>query len=336
MSHGKALLPGLLLVAVIVGVAHALAGIESVRAYGIGPLVLAIAVGAALGNLSRRFSSPRLHAGLAFSQSRLLRIGVALYGFNLSVQQILLVGKAGIVVDLLTVTTTLAVGWFVGTRCLKMESDTALLTAAGSAICGAAAVVATAPILCRDERLAEKSAVAVATVVLFGTLAMFLYPFLYHWLGPDFVDFGTYVGSTVHEVAQVVAVGNALGESVAGNAVIVKMIRVMLLVPFLLLLGAVVTRRSARDGVRQPIAVPWFAFAFLGVVVINSLHVVPPQAVHLLQDVGLLFLAAAMAALGLGTTLARMRTAGPAAVLLGACLFLHLIVVGGLINRLLS
>lgn len=104
--------------------------------------------------------------------------------------------------------------------------------------------MATAPVLGVDDRIdRRKSSVAVATVVLFGTLAMLVYPLLFTPLGKRAgLDFGTYVGSTRHEVAQVMA-SNLLGSEVAASAVIVKMIRVMLLILFLLLLGTLVTAR---------------------------------------------------------------------------------------------
>ncbi|MDE2585697.1 MAG: putative sulfate exporter family transporter, partial [Betaproteobacteria bacterium] len=256
----------------------------------------------------------------------------ALYGFNLSLQQIIQVGSSGLWVDLLLVGSTLLMGWFVGTRLLGLDRETVLLTAAGSAICGAAAVVATVPVLKVDEEVvAEKTAVAVATVVLFGTLAMFLYPLLFSWFGAGHLDFGIYVGSTVHEVAQVVAIGNALGSDVAHHAVIVKMIRVMLLVPFLLLLGAFVARRAG-DGQRGPMTVPWFAVIFVALAGVNSLHVLPEPVVGGLRLIGILLLTAAMAALGVETTLKRMGRAGIRPLLLGAGLFAHLVLVGGLIN----
>ncbi|HET7775166.1 MAG TPA: putative sulfate exporter family transporter, partial [Azospira sp.] len=181
----------------------------------------------------------------------------------------------------------------------------------------------------------EKTAVAVATVVLFGTLAMVLYPLLYRCLGSQHLDFGRYVGSTVHEVAQVVAIGDALGAEVAAPAVIVKMIRVMLLVPFLLLLGGWLSRRGT-GGRRERIAVPWFAVAFVALAGVNSLGIVPGGLVAALRLLGVLLLTAAMAALGLETTMARMRRAGLRPVLLGAALFAHLVLVGGGINWLFS
>lgn len=333
-GSGVSLIPGLALVASLSALAYMAAQQAIVQRYGLAALTLAILAGAMVGNLRPAVAAGACRAGLEFSQRRLLRLGVALYGFNLSFQQVVAVGRSGVLIDLAMVGTTLAIGWLVGTRLLGMDRETVLLTAAGSAICGAAAVVATVPMLGDGgKENAEKGTVAVATVVLFGTSAMFIYPLIHRWTGGVGLDFGSYVGSTVHEVAQVVAIGNALGSEVAGNAVIVKMIRVMLLVPFLLSIGFL---QPAHGVARRRISVPWFAVAFVAIAALNSLDIVPAPLVALLRVVGVLCLTAAMAALGVATDLRRIGAAGIRPLLLGGVLFAHLVVTGALVNRLLG
>jgi len=229
----------------------------------------------------------------------------------------------------------------VGRHLLGLDRNAALLIAAGSAICGAAAVVATVPVLrMPEEEGTNKTAAAVASVVLFGSLAMILYPFLYAWLGSTHSFFGIYVGSTVHEVAQVVAVGHIIGHDVAGNAIIVKMIRVMLLVPFLLIVSGLIPRTADKTdgnaGIWGRISVPWFAIAFILCAAFNSLPFMPQGVATWLRLIATLLLSAAMAALGIDTTLRRLRQTGPRALLLGGILFLHLVVVGGLISSWLG
>ncbi|MBS1210457.1 MAG: conserved hypothetical integral rane protein [Proteobacteria bacterium] len=325
----RKLSPGLLLVFALTFTALLLATQFGLARYGLSPLSLAIMLGALLGNTLPQVSSGSRQAGLRFTQKTLLRTGVALYGFNLSVQQIVQVGSAGIGIDVLMVCSTLLIGWFVGTRLLGLDRETALLTAAGSAICGAAAVVATVPALGEnDEHIVEKTATAVATVVLFGTVAMLLYPLLYAGFGGSRTGFGIYIGSTVHEVAQVVAIGNWLGDDVARTAVIIKMIRVMLLVPFLLSVS-VLSRGEGQA--RGTITVPWFALAFVACAGLNSLAVLPDTLLLFLRQTGMICLAAAMGALGLDTTFARLRQTGLKTFILGLVLFCHLILTGGLI-----
>lgn len=334
MLRKDSIFVGVALVAAIAAAAWGLAQWELVRQYGVSSLTLALLLGALLGNFLPSVGHGAFRPGLAFAQRRFLRAGVALYGFNLSVQQILQVGSTGILVDLVMVVSTLGLGWFVGRRLLGMDRETVLLASAGSAICGAAAVVATVPMLRSDDStLAGKSAVAVATVVLFGTLAMLLYPLIYVWLGAGAFDFGIYVGSTVHEVAQVVAIGSTIGGEVASSAVIVKMIRVMLLVPFLIAVGWFAGRGGERSN-GNSLPIPWFAVAFVALAGVNSLHVLPAGVVEFLRIGGGLLLTMAMASLGIDTNVTRMKQAGWRPVLLGAGLFVHLVLIGGLVNWL--
>ena len=336
MAQEHRILPGVLLVTAITLAAFGLAQWDGLRGFGASSLTMALVIGAVLGNMVPRFGHGAFRSGLVFAQRRFLRAGVALYGFNLSVQQIVQVGSTGILVDLAMVTSTLVVGWLLGRRLLGMDRETVLLASAGSAICGAAAVVATMPMLrSGDDSVVDKSAVAVTTVVLFGTLAMLLYPAIYGWLGSGVFDFGIYVGSTVHEVAQVVAIGSSLGEEVAAGAVIVKMIRVMLLVPFLIVVGLFFGDRGA-SGEKCSLPIPWFAVAFVVLAGVNSLHVLPAPLVDALRLLGGLLLTAAMASLGVDTSLARIGRAGIRPLLLGAGLFLHLVFTGGLVNWLAS
>ncbi|MDR3410200.1 MAG: YeiH family protein [Formivibrio sp.] len=326
--------PGMMLVLLLTISSTFLVQQAGLARYGISPLTLAIVLGAIFGNVLPQLTLGDRQLGLRFAQKNLLRAGVALYGFNLSLQQIAQVGSTGIVVDLFMVCSTLCIGWFVGTRLLGLDRETTMLTTAGSAICGAAAIVATVPMLHADEeQIVEKTSSAVATVVLFGTLAIFIYPALYAWIGGSKATFGIYIGSTVHEVAQVVAIGNIVGGDAARTAVIVKMIRVMLLVPFLLSTGALF-RGSGKQ--REAITIPWFAVIFVIFAGINSLHVLPEILVTLLRQTGIVFLTAAMGALGLETTFVRLRKTGSRTFLLGLCLFVHLVVTGGLINRWLA
>lgn len=307
--------PGFALAAALGLAGVALATVPLLARWQLSALTVAIVLGMLLGNAAGARLPASLAPGIAYSQRDLLRIGVALYGLRISVQQIAAVGPAAIALDLAIVGSTLALGLWIGRRWLGLDRDTALLTACGSAICGAAAVLATERVL-RSEP--GKVAIAVASVVLFGTLNIFLYPILYPHLGLAEHAFGVYAGATVHEVAQVVAVGNAIGPQAADTAVIVKLTRVLLLVPFLLLLG---WREARAGGARGRIVVPWFALAFVGVCVLNSLVALPPALHARLLDLDTFLLATAMAALGLETRFTRLRALGAKPLLLALLLF---------------
>lgn len=322
--------PGLSIVLLISALAFGLARVPALAALGLSALTIAILIGAVLGNLGHgAISSPSAQPGLQFAQKSLLRAGVALYGLNLSLQQILQVGPAAIVADLFVVGTTILVGWWVGFRWLKMDRDTVLLASAGSGICGAAAVVATESVL---GAAPHKTSAAVGQVVLFGSLAMIVYPLLFGVLAVAKAPFGIYVGSTVHEVAQVVAIGKTIGGATAETAVIVKMIRVMMLAPFLIVLGRVVNRSSPAATASKVTPVPGFAIAFIVIALIHPYLGLWPAVIGALRMLDVVLLAAAMAALGLDTTVAKLRLAGRDSLVLGAILFGYLVVVGGFAN----
>ena len=327
MSRFADRLPGLAFTLLIGLAGLGLAATPWFQHLQLSALTLAIVIGMLLGNLIGSRLPQRLAPGIGFSQRDLLRAGVVLYGLRISFQQIAAVGPGALLLDLTIVASTLALGVWIGRRWLGLDRDTALLTACGSAICGAAAVLATERVLRAEP---GKVAVAIASVVLFGTLNIFLYPQLYPHLGLAPLEFGVYAGATVHEVAQVVAVGNAIGPQATDTAVIVKLTRVLLLVPFLFLLGGWQARRG---GERGAISVPWFALAFVGACAFNSLVALPPSLRARLLDLDTLLLATAMAALGLETRFARLRALGPKPLLLALLLFGWLAIGGYWLTR---
>jgi uncharacterized integral membrane protein (TIGR00698 family) len=171
---------------------------------------------------------------------------------------------------------------------------------------------------------------------------MFLYPFLYHlnaqyqWIAMSPRDYGVLAGSTIHEVAQVVAAGRAVSEQAANTAVIAKMVRVMMLAPFLILLSAWLSRSTRYDAASDRVAqrgaatqrggmvIPWFALGFVAVAGLNSLAVLPPAIVSLVIDIDGALLAMAMAGLGLTTHMSAVRKAGIKPLALAALLFVWL------------
>lgn len=327
-------LPGLLLAGGVAVAAMALATVPWLQAHGISALTLAIVLGIALGNSVYPRLAPRAAAGVGFSKQWLLRAGIVLYGLRLTFQDIGQVGVAGVLIDALVLASTFGLAWWAGTRWFGIDRTSALLIGAGSAICGAAAVMAAEPVV---RGRAEQVTVAVSTVVVFGTLGMFLYPALYqlnlaHGVLPMSEAFyGVFTGSTVHEVAQVVAAGRAVSEGAADTAVIAKMVRVMMLAPFLIALSLLLARGgSAQPGAaRAKIVVPWFAFGFVAVAGFNSLHLLPASWVAVAIEVDTVLLAMAMAALGLTTHVSALRQAGMKPLLLALLLFAWLL-AGGL------
>ena len=336
------LLPGLLLSGMIAWGAIQLGKLEWMQSHGMSALTLAIMLGIVLGNSVYGRLAPACGAGVTFSKQTLLRLGIILYGFRLTFQDIGQVGLAGIAIDALVLASTFGLAMLLGTTVFKLERNCAILIGAGSSICGAAAVMATEPVV---KGRSEDVTVAVSTVVVFGTIAIFLYPVLYQlnlgWqvLGATPAAFGVYIGSTVHEVAQVVAAGKSIGQEAANAAVIAKMVRVMMLAPFLVILSAVLARGKAKGGSHDKankLAMPWFAFIFIGVVAFNSLGLLPAGMVATITELDTALLAMAMAALGLTTHMSAIGRAGIKPLLLAGLLFCWLIAGGAAINHVVA
>lgn len=335
------LLPGLLLAGAITAVAMWAGNIPWVENLGFGALTLAIIFGIILGNTLYPSIEGACAVGVHLSKQKLLRLGIILYGFRLTFQQIADVGMTGIVTDAITLTSTFLLAMWVGRKVFGMDSQTVMLIGAGSSICGAAAVMATEPVVKAD---ASKVAVAVSTVVIFGTIAIFFYPWLYQlnehyqWLQTTQEGFGIYIGSTIHEVAQVVAAGRAISDETGNAAVITKMIRVMMLAPFLVILSSFIARSmpsNKQNATKQKsaITIPWFAVLFIVVAGFNSFDLLPTALVHQLITLDTILLAMAMAALGLTTHISAIRQAGIKPILLASILFVWLVVGGALINH---
>jgi uncharacterized integral membrane protein (TIGR00698 family) len=335
------LLPGVGLSALLAVAAIQLGGIDWLQSHGLSALTMAIAVGLVLGNTLYPRIAGATGAGVAFSKQTLLRAGVILYGLRLTLHDVGQVGVAGVLIDALVLASTFLIAVWLGTRVFGLERETSMLIGAGSAICGAAAVMATEPVI---RAKADQVTIAISTVVLFGTVAMFAYPALYALISHGSLaasarSFGVYTGSTIHEVAQVFAAGRSVSQSVANTAVITKMVRVMMLAPFLIALSAWIGRgaRQQAAGRRAPaISIPWFAVAFVGVVLFNSLALLSARTLALATRLDTLLLAMAMVALGLTTQIAALRTAGPKPLILGAVLSVWLIAGGGAINALVT
>ena len=332
------ILHGVLFMALFACAAFFIGEAQFLKAISFSPLIIGIILGMIYANSLRNHLPETWTPGIQYCSKRVLRLGIILYGFRLTFQQVVEVGLPGITVDCIIVAVTILGGVMVG-KWLKMDRDIALLTSIGSGICGAAAVLGAEATL---RTKPYKTAVAVATVVIFGTLSMFLYPIGYQTgiidLTPE--QMGIFSGSTLHEVAHAVGAGEAIGGVTASTSIIVKMIRVMLLVPVLLILGwwaAAKMRKSpaAAEGEKGKVAVPWFAFGFLLVIGFNSLNLLPEVVVGWINQFDTFLLTMAMAALGAETSFDKFKKAGVTPFLLAAILYVWLLVGGYIMAKYL-
>ncbi len=331
------MLHGILLIALFACAAFYIGEAQILKDISFSPMIIGIILGMLYANSLRTHLPETWVPGIQFCSKKVLRLGIILYGFRLTFQDIVNVGVAGIVVDVIIVVVTILGGIWIG-RLLKMDRDTALLTSVGSGICGAAAVLGAESTI---RTQAYKTAVAVATVVIFGTISMFLYPIAYRsgWVDLTPQEMGIYSGATLHEVAHAVGAGNAMGTEISNVSIIVKMIRVMMLVPVLLILGVWAARRNAKDGAtaeKGKVNIPWFAVGFLAVIGFNSLNLLPPIFVDAINYVDTFLLTMAMAALGAETSIDKFKKAGAKPFVLAFCLDVWLIVGGYILAKYLA
>ena len=242
-------LKGLAFIFALALISFAIAQTELCKQLSFSPLIVGILLGTLYANTLRKFQPAAWSNGIKLCTKQILRFGIVLYGFRLTLADVYAVGLPAFMSDIIIVTGTLLLGIYLG-KVLKLDYETTLMTATGSSICGAAAVLgAESVVKCQSH----KTAIAVATVVIFGTIAMFLYPILYRLglfesLGP--VGTAIYTGSTLHEVAHVAAAGNAMDPDdslgIAATATITKMIRVILLAPVLIIMAYFLTKYRAK------------------------------------------------------------------------------------------
>lgn len=335
---------GILLMALFSFSAFYISEFQWVKDLSLSPLIVGIILGMIYANSLRNYIPETWVPGIKFCTKQILRTGIVLYGFRLTFQQVLAIGLPAIIIDVIVIVITLLLGVVAG-RLMKMDEKTSLMVSTGSAICGAAAVLGAEPVV---KCAPHKTAIAVSTVVIFGTLSMFLYPILYRTgvfdLSPQ--EMAIYAGSTLHEVAHVVGAGNAMDPDgalhLADQATITKMIRVMMLAPVLLIMSYIIARvRRARhtdvaaDG-KSKISVPWFAFGFLPVIALNSLlqsfTFIPAEVmstgISAINSFDNFLLTMAMTALGAETSIDKFKQAGAKPFYLAGIIYLWLIFGG--------
>ena len=347
-------LHGILLIALFSFAAFYIADFPVVKRLSFSPLIVGIVLGMLYANSLRNRLPETWVPGIRFCTKQVLRWGIILYGFRLTLAQVAAVGIPAVAVDLTVVTVTILGGVLLG-RLLKIDRDTALMTSTGSAICGAAAVLGAEPVVkCEGY----KTAIAVSTVVIFGTLSMFLYPVMYRTGlldGMTDTEVAIYTGSTLHEVAHVAGAGNAMDPTdslgIAGTATITKMIRVMMLAPVLVVMSFALAGRRRREASaaqgakaeKSRITIPWFAFGFIAVICLNSLlqsllGVASVREIPLngtIEYIDTFMLTMAMTALGTETSFDKFRQAGAKPFVLAGLLYVWLVAGGYFLTKYL-
>ncbi|KWX80237.1 hypothetical protein AMQ84_04450 [Paenibacillus riograndensis] len=275
-----------------------------------GQLVLAILFGmiwrAVLGVPSH------LTHGISFTSKRLLRYGIILLGMRLSLKDIIQAGPRVVLISIISIVFTIFTVYGLA-RIFKIESRLGLLTACGTAICGAAAVVAISPQIKAND---DETAISAATVAILGTIFTLAYTFLYPFLHLTALGYGIFSGATLHEIAHVIAAAEPVGKQAVDLAVIVKLTRVTMLVPVAIMIGIWVNRKErlknpgTAESSWKSVPVPWFIIGFLLMSTVNTLHIIPAGITDKIVFAAYFLIAMAMAGLGLNVDIAAFRRMG--------------------------
>lgn len=257
------------------------------------------------------FGSPAAAApGVRFAVQRVLRLGIILLGARLSLAAIIAIGLDALGLVLVCMALALAVA-LLGGRIFGLPPRLALLIGVGTAVCGNTAIVATAPVIKAEDR---EVSYAVATITLFGTLAVFAYPFIGRALGLSDADFGTWAGVAVNDTSQVVAASSAYSPEARDVATVVKLIRNALMAPLIVLIAWWWQRHAeagdVSGGVRK--AVPLFVLGFIALALLRTVGIIDTGLAALLDELARACILIALAGVGLSTRLREMRAIGPA------------------------
>ena len=308
IDFAKLIFPGLLISGLIAISAQFIS-----EHYGAPAMLMALLFGIALNFLSEE---PRCANGIAFSAKTVLRFGVALLGTRISFEMAADLGWSVVSLVVAGVIATVGFGMAVS-RLFGYRARFAFLSAGSVAICGASAAMAISAILPKDDRSEERLVFTVVGVTLLSTIAMIIYPILADLMGMEASVAGVFIGATIHDVAQVVGAGFSMSEETGEVATVVKLIRVAMLAPVILVASLIIRSYvKAADISERPAIMPSFVVAFVLLVALNSFAIIPASVIAFSTELSRWALLTAIAAVGLKTSLKDVIDVGPAAIAL--------------------
>ncbi|MEO9781966.1 MAG: YeiH family protein [Sedimentitalea sp.] len=283
--------------------------------YGAPAMLMALLLGIAFHFLAEE---GRCVPGIALTSRTVLRIGVALLGARISVELLIGLGPELITLVVAGVILTILFG-IVGAKVLGRGWRFALLTGGSVAICGASAAMAIAAVLPKNEHSERNLIFTVLSVTVLSTLAMIAYPIITQALQLDELQTGVFLGGTIHDVAQVVGAGFSVSEETGETATLVKLIRVTMLAPVVLVFSLVIRSfadDAGNDGGKRPPLIPFFVLMFLLLAAINSFGLIPAIVQSALSDLSRWALLISIAAVGMKTSLKTILDVGGQAIIL--------------------
>lgn len=278
----------------------------------LGAMVTAILIGILFRAGAEKITAAG-QAGISLTAKYILRAGIILMGVRLNFTDIFSAGWQTIALDIAVILFAILVIHFLGKR-FHVHQPLADLIAVGTGVCGAAAIGGVAPLIKAKE---EDVAISVTIIATLGTLFTIIYTALLPMLGLSAYEFGTFAGSTLHELAHVIATASADGQTSSDIAIIVKLGRVALLAPVAILFGWFYARKEAQDIKLTKVPVPWFIFGFLLMAGGNTYRIFSDGLVSLLSDSSIFLLTMAMGAMGMNVKLADFKRVGYNPILIG-------------------
>lgn len=290
-------------------------------------MLYALLLGMALNFVTE---APRGKAGIDFAAKGLMRIGVALLGFRIGWDQVSALGWGPVVMVVTLVTATILLSTLAA-RAMGFNPLFGFLSGGATAICGASAAMALSAALPPNDRKEQATLFTIIGVSALSTTAMVIYPLITRALGLGDHAAGVFVGATIHDVAQVVGAGYAISPDAGDTATIVKLLRVAMLLPVILVAGQI-SRRAAASSSERPPLLPWFVVAFVALVSLNSLVALPPVLTDAGNSLSRWCLVTAIAAIGMKTRLGDLVQVGwkPVALMIGETILLAAMVLGWL------
>ena len=298
--------------------------------YGGPQLLYALLLGLAFHFL---YGNPQIAVGVDFCGRTLLRLGVALLGARISIDQVAHLGWQTAAVIVCAVVLTIGCGALMS-RVLKRPLAEGILSGGAVGICGASAALAISSVLPATRETERVTLLNVVGVTVFSTLAMVLYPFLLRLADLNPIQSGIFLGGTIHDVAQVVAAGMLLGPETADNATVVKLFRVLLLLPIVFCISLAYRGRGAlQEGAKKVPMVPSFLITFVALVIVASTGILPPAVVKSASDASRWLLVVAIAAAGVKTSFEDLLQLGwkPIALLAVETVFIALFVLAAIL-----
>ncbi|MBU9710758.1 YeiH family protein [Evansella tamaricis] len=294
-----------------------------------GVMIIALIIGVIWNSLLTSTENTRL--GITFSSKILLRAGIILMGVRLHLGQIADAGFSILLMDIIVITFTLVVMFGLG-KLFKVDRHLTALLAVGTAVCGAAAIVAAASVIKSKK---EYTALAVACIAILGTIGAVIYILIYPLLSLNDYEYGVLVGATLHELAHVIAAAVPGGNTSGDSAILVKLGRVALLIPVVILFGFLFSKKGDGQTENKSLPVPWFIFGFLAMTVINTIFHLPEKLVTSLVQLSTFFIAMAMVGLGLSINFKDFKLVGIKPILVAILGFGALVLLGPLLLFLL-